>query len=111
MGLFGFGKKEKNSCCCACGCGGSAAPEQAEASILILGSGCQNCRTLEANTRAALERMGDTQSTIGHVTDFTQIAQYGIMTTPGLVVDGKVVSYGKVLSKDEAKTIIQKARN
>ena len=46
MGLFGFGKKEKNSCCCACGSGGSAAPEQTEASILILGSGCQNCRTL-----------------------------------------------------------------
>ena len=110
MGLFGFDKKEKNSCCCACG--GSAAPEQTEASIsiLILGSGCQNCRTLEANTRAALERMGDTQSTIGHVTDFTQIAQYGIMTTPGLVVDGKVVSYGKVLKPEEIEALLKKVR-
>lgn len=110
MGLFGFGKKEKNGCCCACGCGGSAAPEQAEASILILGSCCQNCRTLEANTRAALERMGDTQSTIGHVTDFTQIAQYGIMTTPGLVVDGKVVSYGKVLKPEEIEALLKQVR-
>ena len=50
-------------------------------------------------------------TTIDHVTDFSQIAAYGVMSTPALVVDGKVVSYGKVLSKDEAKTIIQKARN
>ena len=45
-----------------------------------------------------------------YVTDFTQIAAYGVMTTPALVVDGKVVSYGKVLKKDEAKALIQKAR-
>ncbi len=45
---------------------------------------------------------------IDHVTDFTQIAAYGVMTTPALVVDGKVVSYGKVLKKEEAKAIIQK---
>ena len=49
-------------------------------------------------------------TTIDHVTDFTQIAAYGVMTTPALVVDGKVVSYGKVLKKDEAKTLIQKVR-
>ena len=49
-------------------------------------------------------------TTIDHVTDFTQIAAYGVMTTPALVVDGKVVSYGKVLKKDEAKTLIQKAK-
>ena len=46
---------------------------------------------------------------IDHVTDFTQIAAYGVMTTPALVVDGKVVSYGKVLSKEEVKTLIIKA--
>lgn len=108
MGLFGFGKKEKNSCCCACG--STTTPEQAEASILILGSGCQNCRTLEANTRAALEQMGDTRSTIGHVTDFTQIAQYGVMSTPGLVVDGKVVSYGKVLEPEEIEALLRQVR-
>ena len=42
--------------------------------------------------------------------DFAQIAAYGVMTTPALVVDGKVVSYGKVLKKDEAKALIQKVR-
>lgn len=110
MGLFGFGKKEKKRCGCACDCDGAAVPEQSEASILILGSGCQNCRTLEANTRAALEQMGDAQSVIGHVTDFTQIAQYGVMQTPGLVVDGKVVSYGKVLKPEEIEALLKKAR-
>ena len=49
-------------------------------------------------------------TTIDHVTDFAQIAAYGVMTTPALVVDGKVVSYGKVLKKEEAKRIIQKIR-
>ena len=49
-------------------------------------------------------------TTIDHVTDFSQIAAYGVMTTPALVVDGKVVSYGKVLKKDEAKALIQKVR-
>lgn len=47
---------------------------------------------------------------IEHVTDFARIAAYGVMTTPALVVDGKVVSYGKVLKKDEAKALIQKVR-
>ena len=54
--------------------------------------------------------MGDTASTIGHVTDFTEIAKYGVMSTPGLVVDGKVVSYGKVLKPAEIATILQKVR-
>ena len=49
-------------------------------------------------------------TTIDHITDFTQIAAYGVMTTPALVVDDKVVSYGKVLKKDEASALIQKVR-
>ena len=47
---------------------------------------------------------------IDHVTDFAQIAAYGVMTTPALVVDGKVVSYGKVLKPEEVKALIQKVR-
>ena len=49
-------------------------------------------------------------TSIDYVTDFTQIAAYGVMTTPALVVDGKVVSYGKVLKKEEAKAVIQRVR-
>ena len=43
-----------------------------------------------------------------HVTDFAEIATYGIMSTPGLWIDGKIVSYGKVLPKDEIKEILKK---
>ena len=44
---------------------------------------------------------------IGHVTDFSKIAQYGVMTTPALVINEKVVSYGKVLSKNEILEILE----
>ena len=47
---------------------------------------------------------------VDHVTDFSQIAAYGVMTTPALVVDGKVVSMGKVLKTEEVKKILQKMR-
>ena len=46
---------------------------------------------------------------VGHITDFPQIAQYGVMTTPALVLDGKVLCQGRVLSKDEAKRLLQQA--
>ncbi len=113
MGLFSKKKEETKSCCC----GGSCTPEamkQAEAAkgasgVKVLGSGCAKCNALEFAVREALAELG-IDTTIDHVTDFTQIASYGVMTTPALVVDGKVVSYGKVLKKDEAKTLIQKVR-
>lgn len=111
MGLF-HKKKEKTTSCC---CGGNCTPEAvAEAvksgtGVKVLGSGCAKCNALEAAVHAALTELG-MDTTIDHVTDFTQIAAYGVMTTPALVVDGKVVSYGKVLKKEEAKAIIQKVR-
>lgn len=88
--------------------------EQAEtvktaAGVKVLGSGCAKCHALEDAAKAALEEL-NMDTTIDHVTDFAQIAAYGVMTTPALVVDGKVVSYGKVLKKDEAKALIQKVR-
>ena len=117
MGLFdkllGKKKKETRSCCCA----GDCTPEdmaQAQATttcrgVKVLGSGCAKCNALEEATREALSEL-QMDTTIEHVTDFTQIAAYGVMTTPALVVDGKVVSYGKVLKKEEAKALIQKVR-
>lgn len=112
MGLFRKKKEETPPCC-----GGSCTPEamkQAEAAkavsgVKVLGSGCAKCSALETAAREALAELG-MDTTIDHVTDFTQIAAYGVMTTPALVVDGKVVSYGKVLKKDEAKALIQKVR-
>lgn len=134
MALFGFGKKkEEVNTGCACGgtsdpktsvkeesgcCGGNCnldtmeAAETAKkegASVKVLGSGCAKCNQLEAATKEALVKLG-MEDTIDHVTDFSQIAAYGVMTTPALVVDGKVVSYGKVLKTDEVVKILQKVR-
>lgn len=114
MGFFSKNKKEQTTSCC---CGGSCTPEvmaQAEADkassgVKVLGSGCAKCNALEQATREALAELG-METAIDHVTDFAQIAAYGVMTTPALVVDGKVVSYGKVLKKDEAKDLIRKVR-
>ena len=64
---------------------------------------------LARGAREALEELG-MDTAIDHVTDFAQIAAYGVMTTPALVVDGKVVSYGKVLKKEEARELIRKVR-
>ena len=77
--------------------------------MILLGSGCAKCNQLEAATREALAQLGMWDA-IDHVTDFAQIAAYGVMTTPALVVDGKVVSYGKVLKTEEVAKILQKVR-
>lgn len=113
MGLFSKNKKEtKTSCCCgSCTPDGPAKAEAGKgtAGVKVLGSGCAKCNALEQAVREALEEL-DMETAIDHVTDFAQIAAYGVMTTPALVVDGKVVSCGKVLKKDEAKALIQKVR-
>lgn len=114
MSLFGKKKEETTSCCCGGNCDAEsmAKAERAKAKgagIKILGSGCAKCNQLEAATKEALRQLG-MNTAIDHVTDFSQIAAYGVMTTPALVVDGKVVSYGKVLSTDEVVRILRKVR-
>ena len=74
--------------------------------IKILGSGCSKCRQLEKSTRQAIQEL-DLDLNVEHITDFTQIASYGVMSTPALVVNGKVVSFGKVLSVEEVKSILK----
>ncbi len=75
--------------------------------IKVLGPGCKKCTELEKNAKEALSKMGKSEE-IDHVTDFAEIAAYGVMNTPALVVDGKVVSSGKVLKADEIVKILDK---
>jgi len=78
-------------------------------SVKVLGSGCAKCNQLEAAVKEALEKLG-MDTTIDHVTDFSQIAAYGVMSTPALVIDGKVVAYGKVLKTEEIMKILKAER-
>ena len=75
--------------------------------IKILGTGCKNCINLTKNTEEALQELG-MEATITKVTDMKDIAKYGIMRTPGLVIDEKVVSYGKVASTEEITELLKK---
>ena len=65
--------------------------------IEVLGPGCANCKRLEANAREAVAMAG-VEAEVVKVSDYGAIMAYGVMSTPGLVVDGKVVSYGRVPS-------------
>ena len=75
----------------------------------ILGSGCANCQKLEAITREAVGDLALQDAEVVKVTEMQQIMGYGVMSTPGLVIDGKVVSSGRVPSKAEVTTMIATA--
>jgi len=68
--------------------------------IEVLGPGCANCQRLERVAGEAATVAGVTAE-IRHITDYAEIAQRGVMSTPGLVIDGVVRSYGRVPSVDE----------
>jgi len=73
--------------------------------IKILGSGCKNCTTLYGYVEEAVKELG-VEANIEKVTDFKDIAAHGVMKTPGLVIDGKVMVSGRVPSKYEVKEIL-----
>lgn len=73
--------------------------------IKILGTGCPKCKTLEKITREVVNEMGITAD-ISKEEDIVRIINYGIMSTPGLVINGKVVLSGRVPSSEEIKEIL-----
>ena len=75
--------------------------------IEILGIGCPKCKQLTANAEAAVKEL-NIQAEIGKVTDIDKITDYGVMATPALAVDGKVISAGRIPNKDEIKKMISK---
>jgi small redox-active disulfide protein 2 len=75
--------------------------------IKVLGTGCANCKSLERTVRRAVEEMG-IEARVVKVEEIQKIIAYGIMRTPALVVDEKVVLSGRVPSVKEMKEIIGK---
>ena len=73
--------------------------------IKILGPGCPNCSRLEKNTHAALALM-ESQAAVTKVTEMSDIMAYDILATPGLVIDDKVVSSGRVPTVSEITSMI-----
>jgi len=73
--------------------------------IEILGMGCPKCKQLTANAEEAVKEL-NINAEILKVMDINRIAEYGVMMTPALAVDGTIVSSGKLLTKDEIKRMI-----
>ena len=108
MAIFGFGKKATLSNPVK---ENIPAPSDASANsgIQVLGGGCAKCNQLEAAAREALEEL-HMDPAVGHIRDFARIAAYGVMSTPALMIDGKVVSSGRVLSKEQVIQLIRQVR-
>ena len=122
MAFFKFGKKKEetksaecccdtepkakagSSCCCSdsdsCCCG------QDDSIIKVLGAGCKNCHDLYEAAKAAVENMG-LHIEVAYVTDMEKIMEYGVMSMPAIVVNDKVVAFGKVLKTAEVEKLLK----
>ena len=78
--------------------------------IEVLGPGCPKCQLLEKNVRAAVEEMG-IEAEVTKISEIKDIAARGVMMTPGLAVDGKVVSSGHLLSVIQVKKRLEEQSN
>lgn len=132
MGLFNFGKKSEEvkepACACntfvesakekSCCCSGQAAdtgtqscdqPDSGEElqSIKVLGAGCKSCHEMYENTKAALQTVG-IDIEVEYITDMEKVMEYGVMSMPGLVINEKVVSMGKVLKPVDVEKLLHK---
>ena len=76
------------------------------ARIKICATGCSHCSAMRENTREAVKRLG-LESELECYSDFASIAKLGIMSTPSLIVDGRLVSAGKVLKPEQIAELIK----
>jgi small redox-active disulfide protein 2 len=74
--------------------------------IEILGTGCKKCQQLETNAKEAVANLNLTAE-VSHITDPIEIAKRGVMSTPAMTINGKVVSKGKVISAEQIQPLLQ----
>ena len=74
--------------------------------IKVLGTGCPKCKQLEANVKKALEETGK-KAEMEKVTDVNKIIEAGVMATPALAIDGKIVCSGRIPTTEEIKKWLQ----
>lgn len=134
MGLFNFGKKkdeQEPTCECnvpveetkeeSCCCGSNLADAETKncccndvgdslVSIKVLGSGCKSCHELYENTKKAVKNAGLSVE-VEYITDLEKVMGYGVMSMPGLVVNEKVVSMGKVLKSADVEKLLHGVKN
>lgn len=79
-----------------------------DARFIVLGACCKKSQETFLNTKTALKDLG-MEENVANIGDNKEIAKYGVMQTPALVVDGKVLSYGKYLKVEDVKKILMKA--
>lgn len=115
MALFNFGKKKEETKGCCCGgqttentsCCCSSTVPTGGCTIKVLGSGCKNCHDLFENTQTAVKNM-ELDAQVEYVTDMQKVMEYGVMSMPGLVVNEKVVSMGRVLKPADVEKLLHK---
>ena len=117
MSLFGFGNKKekastngnrqelKTSCSCDGQCGLS---DVKKSRFIVLGACCKKSAETFSNVKQAVAELGLADEVI-NIGDAVEIAKYGVMQTPALVIDNNVVSYGRLIKVDDAKKLISKA--
>lgn len=97
MGIFNLGQKKEEG-------------TKVKASrYIVLGACCRKSEETFENTKAALKEMGIPDE-VENIGDAVEIASYGVMQTPALVIDNRVVSYGKTLKVEEVKKLVEKER-
>lgn len=118
MSLFNFGKKKGDTTpCCgnnqevktACSCGSQCGIDaNGKARFIVLGACCQKSTDTFTNVKQAVAEMGFIDEVL-NIGDAVEIAKYGVMQTPALVINSKVVAYGKLIKVHEAKKLIEKS--
>lgn len=119
MSLFGKKNTEEQKSCCGGSTGSCCtttntseqflkdSAEMGIKGIAVLGSGCKSCHALFENTKAAVAELG-LETEVEYITDLEKIMSYGVMSMPALVMNGKVVSTGKVLKAKEIVELLDK---